>query len=63
MQHQPLDMTRIMELVAEGKLTVDQVNYMLNSAARYTERTENHGQETREVSSPGMNTSKTMQLK
>lgn len=54
MQHPTLDMNKIMELVAEGKLTVDQVNYMLNSAARYTERTEHeHGQSSREVSSPG----------
>lgn len=55
-----LDMNNIINLVAEGKLTVDQVNYLLNSGARYTERSEdsNKGQETREVSSPGQQPSK-----
>ena len=54
MQHQQLDMNKIIELVAEGKITTDQVNYIFNSAARYTERTEDvNGQSSREVSSPG----------
>ena len=50
-----LDMSYIIKQVAEGKLTVDQVNYLLNSGARYNERTESvEGQDSREVSSPGV---------
>ena len=49
-------MNYIMKQVAEGNLTVDQVNYILNTCARFSERTEMHdnGQATREVSSPGV---------
>lgn len=49
-------MNYIMKQVAEGNLTVDQVNYILNTCARFTERVEEHdnGQARREVSSPGV---------
>ena len=51
-----IDMNLIFNLIAEGKITVDQVNYLLNSHARHEERVnEANGQEKREVSSPGTN--------
>lgn len=54
-----IDINQVLNLVAEGKITVDQVNYVLNSVARATERVNgnNNGQSTREESSPGTNTS------
>ena len=51
-----LDMNYIMKQVAEGNLTVDQVNYIMNTCARFEERIQGYdnGQEPREVSSPGV---------
>lgn len=34
-----IDVNFILSLIAEGKLTEDQVNYILNTAARFNERT------------------------
>lgn len=33
-----IDVNKLLANLAEGKLTVEQINYVLNTAARYTER-------------------------